>query len=145
MWRRRLSRSPHFEFAAALCGLRGAVSALCVSQCFSLIAAGAKDGAVVVWDLHRLVCVRRLDCFGGQPVVALAFDAASGDLHVATSHAAHVFDVNLRRVLSQPLTGGDPRASGIVYHRSHWTLGADVDAVNSIIRPIVSMSGNQSF
>ena len=82
------------------------------SQCFSLIAAGAKDGAVVVWDLHRLVCVRRLDCFGGQPVVALAFDAASGDLHVATSHAAHVFDVNLRRVLSQPLTGGDPRASG---------------------------------
>jgi WD40 repeat protein len=111
VWKR--SARGRFEFISALSGLRGAISALAVSQQHSLLAAGAEDGSVFVWDLNRLVCVRRLDCFSSQPIVTLSFDAASGDLYVATAHVIYMFDVNLRRVLAHPLTD-DPRASDAV-------------------------------
>jgi WD40 repeat protein len=102
VWRKQ-HLADRFEYVTSLCGHHSSICALAMTKTYSLIVSGARDSTLLVWDLNRLTCIRRLDCFEGQRIVTVAFDESNGDLIVASLHGIHVFDVNMRHVVTHRL------------------------------------------
>ncbi len=102
VWRKQ-HLADRFEYVTSLCGHHSSICALAMTKTYSLIVSGARDSTLLVWDLNRLTCIRRLDCFEGQRIVTVAFDESNGDLIVASLHGIHVFDVNMRHIVTHRL------------------------------------------
>ncbi|EQC38685.1 hypothetical protein SDRG_04381 [Saprolegnia diclina VS20] len=83
--------SLHSTLAAPQHGSR--ITAAAVSRAYSILLSGCSSGHVLVWDLNRLVVVRKV-LSAPTPIVAVAIHDIVGDVVVATAHTWYVGDVN---------------------------------------------------
>ncbi|KDO27776.1 hypothetical protein SPRG_07375 [Saprolegnia parasitica CBS 223.65] len=69
------------------------ITAAAVSRAYSILLSGCSSGHVLLWDLNRLVVVRKV-LSAPTPIVAVAIQDVVGDVVVASAHAWYVGDVN---------------------------------------------------
>ena len=94
-----------------------AVSALAVSDAFSILVSGCEDGTVFVWDLHRFTRVRTFPKHD-TGVACVAVSDATGD--ITTVRHCHY----------------DPRISSRLLL---WTINGDLVAVGETAVPITAV------
>lgn len=92
---RARTRSPRLLWRAALQAHTAAVTCLAMSAGHALVVSGGADGALLMWDLHRMACVRRL-LPARLPAPPTALDMRDADGTLLVGAGAHIFacDVN---------------------------------------------------
>ncbi len=76
-----------------LVGHGAAVTALALAPGYHMLASGAQDGSVLLWNLTRLEFVRPMGPLSG-PVVSLAVNNLTGDIVACTRDDISLWDLN---------------------------------------------------
>lgn len=93
VWRFGQDRQLSVELMQVLRGHQSAVTCLAVSRAYNLIISGAaQDNHALVWDLNRLIFVRRL--LHPEPVRIALVNEVTGDILLASELYLSVFTVN---------------------------------------------------
>ena len=112
---RNVNKRVFLELWAYLRGHSSDVVAVAVSQEWSVIVSGARDGGAIVWDLNRLAYVRTIGdrLSEDEAVSVVAISPVSGNIFIGTRASSpavgggmHLWTINGERVASATLPPG---------------------------------------
>jgi len=94
----RLFKDTHhrrsFTRRARLVGHRAPVASVAVAKSFGLVASGATDGSVALWDLHRLVLLHALPLLSSGVPPLLCIGDVDGIVLVSDGTSLRVYNIN---------------------------------------------------